>query len=150
MEVSCPQCGNRLPLSGGTPDEQGLVRLTCDNCRKRLLLKVSRHDLKLGAAKTEPVPLPKSVAPEPAQPAASTAGEASAWTLHVAEFPADSLTALRAVLTQVPRYSRNPNKVFDMTTGLPYEFTSLTFEEVSRLEACLDDCGAQYRTAPEQ
>jgi hypothetical protein len=77
---------------------------------------------------------------------ARTVETASTWTLHVADFPAESLTALRAVLTQVPRYSRSPHKVFDMTVELPYQFDHLTSEEARLLEACLTDCGAQYRT----
>jgi DNA-directed RNA polymerase subunit RPC12/RpoP len=149
VEVSCPQCGNRQRLSLVIPDEQGLLRLTCENCGKRLLLKVSRPDLKLEADETDPVPLPKSLAPESGQTLTPTVGTASSWALHVAEFPAEFLTTLRAALKQIPRYSRNPNKVFDMTVGLPYQFDDLTFKEVSLLEACLTDCGARYRTTPE-
>ncbi len=150
MEVSCPKCGNRLPLRFGSADEQGMVRLRCDNCRKTVLLKVSRRDLRLEADATEPATLPESVAPATIQPVAQTVGETNTWTLHVDEFPPESLVALRAVLSQVPRYSRNPNKVFDMTAALPYQFDHLTFEEVSRLEACLSDCEARYETAPGQ
>jgi len=156
MEVSCPGCGNRLPLSQGIPAEQGLLRLTCANCSRKLLLKVSRPDLKVSQSDLkptthtpEPDPPPKSVATAQDQPRAQAGDAATRWTLHVDEFPPESLTALRAVLTQVPRYSRNPNKVFDMTAELPYEFSHLNHEQVSCLETCLDDFRARYRTAPQ-
>lgn len=148
MEVSCPQCGNRLPVSSDNADEQGLARLTCDNCRKRLQVKVSRPELKIGATETEPAPPQRSFSPPAAPAPPPNAGEAITWTLSVVEFPTESLTALRTALRQVPRYSRSPNKVFDITAQLPYQFTHLTFEEVSRLEACLADWGARYQAIP--
>jgi hypothetical protein len=148
MKVSCPHCGNNVPFTPRPPEEQGVIRLTCDNCQKVFRLKVSRPDLKLKADDPEASrpSAPSGSATDPPRPPPLT--ETTHWTLSVSEFPEESLPALRAVLTQVPRYSRNPNKVFDLTEELPYEFPRLTSEETRRLEICLAACGAQFQTSP--
>lgn len=152
MEVSCPQCGKKLPVDGRRSDSSGVLRLSCDNCGKHLLLKLTRRDLRVGSAAA-------SDRAETASPAARTAtaetNSASAtdpgsshWTIIVREFPEESLSGLRAALSQVARYSANPNKVFDLTAELPYRFGRLSFEQASRLEACLADCGGSFERSP--
>jgi len=129
-----------------------MLRLSCDNCGKHLLLKVTQRDLRVGTAGTseraETAPVERSATAETTSAAASDPVPTH-WTLVVSEFPEESLSALRTALSQVARYSRNPNKLFDLTAELPYRFGRLSFEQLSRLEACLADCGGSFERRPE-
>jgi len=153
VDVSCPKCGKPLPVDHSQADESGLVRLQCFNCGKKLLLKVNRPDLKLsgdaGAIDSE-LSLTDLARKAETKRGGNRKGVTAFWAARVTAFPEESLSALRAVLTQIPRYARNPNKVFDLIGELPFVFAGLSFQEVSRLEACLHDCGATFRVGPER
>jgi hypothetical protein len=130
-----------------------VLRLSCDNCGKPLLLKLTQRELRVGTAATsdraETTRQAEKSATAETTSAAPTDSGSTNWELVVNEFPEESLSALRAVLSQVPRYSRNPNKLFDITAELPYRFGDLSFEQLSRLEACLADCRGSFERRPE-
>lgn len=150
MEVSCPKCGNKVLLDHSTGGPDGLLRTTCGNCDKKILIKLNQRDLKLDGDIPISDPAPRE--PEPQRESEDGADETvpELWAVVVADFPSESETALRAVLAQIPRFSRNPNKIFDLLSHLPYVLSGLSFEEVSRLEACLQDCGSTFLLGPER
>jgi len=153
MDVSCTKCGKDLPVDHGQADDAGLLHLQCSHCGKKLIVKLNRPNLKLSA--DIPSTFPGLSLTDLAQKAESNKKDASEgvpvfWAARVSAFPRESVGALRAVLTQIPRYSRNPNKIFDLMGELPYLFSGLSFQEVSRIEACLNDCGATFTSGPER
>jgi DNA-directed RNA polymerase subunit RPC12/RpoP len=153
MDVSCTKCGKELPVDHGQADDAGLLHLQCSHCGKKLIVKLNRPNLKLSA--DIPNTFPGLSLTDLAQKAESNKKDASEgvpvfWAARVSAFPSESVGALRAVLTQIPRYSRNPNKIFDLMGALPYLFSGLSFQEVCRIEACLNDCGATFTSGPER
>ena len=153
MDVSCTKCGKDLPVDHGQADDAGLLHLQCSHCGKKLIVKLNRPNLKLSA--DIPNTFPGLSLTDLAHKADSNKKDASEgvpvfWAARVSAFPSESVGALRAVLTQIPRYSRNPNKIFDLMGELPYLFSGLSFQEVSRIEACLNDCGATFTSGPER
>ena len=130
MDVACPKCGDRVSVDPSQANDQGIVELRCGNCHKRLLLKITPRDLKLDSD-TAPTRLP------------------AAWAVVVRSLADEHHSALRTVLTQIPRFSRNPNKIPDLLGKLPYVFRGLSVEEARRMEACLDDCGSDFEIGAE-
>ena len=141
MEVACPHCGEAVQVDDSQQDLSGRLRLCCDACESPFLIKLNRPELRVQGATAD-----RSEEPVGTEPAENSAEQPvpESWMIVVHDLPETGINALRALLGQIPRFTRNPNKIPDMMSQFPYVFTGLSLEHSRRLEAFLQDCTASY------
>jgi DNA-directed RNA polymerase subunit RPC12/RpoP len=159
MQISCPKCGESIPVDHAEADDTGKVRLQCGECSARLLIKVNRPELKVDQS------IPLTPAPEPAPDVPqngrldelddlsierSTGDDDGSRTVVVRSLPAGAMSELRRALFLVPRLSSNPNKLMQLLAQLPYRFEGLTEAEADTLEGRLDELGAVLADADDE
>ena len=163
MQATCPGCGAKVDLQGGDTAPDGRVRVKCEGCDARLLIKINRPDLKID--QRIPTTNGDGDAPLAADRSASIealerfsidvgSGEFSAHgaglrVVVVQTLPEAGRDELKRGLIRVPRFSRNPNKVHDATAELPYVLTGLEQEEADALEALVLEHGGACIAGPE-
>ena len=168
MQVTCPKCSTSVDIDPAERDDKGRVRLRCGSCDAKLLIKVKAPALKLDEAipssatsPPEPGPPPEpEPEPEPEPTARSGGGldltaltletgiegdsvDASttidaAWMVVVDKLDEGGISELRRVMMRIGRFKRNPNKLHDLTSDLPFVLGGLTKVESAELNATID------------
>jgi len=137
--ISCPKCpaGVTVPLEDA--DSRGRVRLVCDSCGARVLVKVNPRALKLSPE------IPLSTANQGFVHERHFSGM---WALVVYKLGASEQNTFRRALLSMPRFRGNPNKLHDETAALPYVFHGLKRKETVFLNEELRKLHAEYESGP--
>ena len=167
MRVTCPKCSTKVEIDPSERDDSGRVRLACADCGAKLLIKVKAQKLKLddnipeeGAADADTPARPSRTggsldlgALEVSTGVDDTSDEADAsdasWVVVVEALGDARITAIRTTLMRVPRFSRNPNKLHDLTDELPFVLGGIGEADAKQLEGTLAALGTTCRVGPE-
>ena len=137
--ISCPKCPAGVPVPVEDADSRGRVRLVCDSCGTRVLVKVNPRTLKLSPD------IPLSTANPGFVPERHFSGM---WALVVYTLGQAEQSSFRHALLTMPRFRGNPNKLHDETAALPYVLHSLKQKETVFLSEELRKLQAEYESGP--
>ena len=166
MQIKCPRCETSIPVDPESRDDAGRVRLRCPDCDAKLLIKVKAPPLKVDDAipPTEQEPnggdeeaarlpglgdivIDTGAARDDEEDDAN--GDEGPWMLLVIDLPYLEVGELRRLMMRIPRFSRNPNKLHDLTNELPFTLGGITEAEAVRLETSVLGMGGTCRSGPE-
>ncbi|MCO4769071.1 MAG: hypothetical protein KDA24_03510 [Deltaproteobacteria bacterium] len=140
--IDCPKCSSKVPIPVEDADSRGRVRLVCDSCGARVLVKVNPRDLKLSPT------IPLTTANPDLVP--DNREYSGMWGVLVYKLDRSVQAAFRRTLLAMPRYRGNPNKLHDATAELPYVFHGLKRGEGTFLEEELSRLKSGFESGPEE
>ena len=144
QELPCPKCATIIPVRVETADDRGRVRLECDACSAKVLIKVNPRALKISPdipqteVATDDIPM-ITLSPE----------EMAVWAVVVHDVPDKKIGGARRALLTLPRFRANPNKLHDVTSSLPFIIPGLKRTEAAHLEEEFEKLGAGCETGPQ-
>ncbi len=157
MQITCPGCGESVHAGTDTAPD-GRVRVQCPGCDARLLVKINRPDLKVDDriptdngdpdARAASLEALERFSIDVGSGEFSTTG-AGMRVVVVTALPDAARPALMQRLIRIPRFSRNPNKIHDATSELPYVLQGLEAEEADQVEALVVEQGGTCVAGPE-
>jgi DNA-directed RNA polymerase subunit RPC12/RpoP len=165
MQVKCPKCSAQVELRPEERDERGRVRVACQDCGAKLLIKVKAPPLRLDDNIPSDDSVPAVDAPDPTGRTSrsidlmamsvdtgvdgdsvdvSVAAETS-WVVIVDQLGADGISELRRVMMLIPRFKRNPNKLHDLTDELPFVLGGIGCEDATQLSVTIESLMGRCR-----
>ncbi len=160
-----------VPVDPDSRDDAGRVRLRCPECNAKLLIKVKAPALKVDDAIPPSDPEPDDLYEDDADDSSGRRtgldglsdividtgaiddpepeADQGPWVVIVNDLPALEVGELRRVMMRIPRFSRNPNKLHDLTDELPFVLGGITEDEATRLQTAILGMGGAADSGPE-